>query len=210
MEQNIQQSYQGSHPGQVQVLGVDLWNGNTAQVQSFKNQTGVTFPLLLLGGAATGGNLTTLYGTYDNYVVIDKQGVVRYHAANLYAHGNRYHVNEIRSVIDGLVSDPTGIGDDPPPSAGLALAVSPNPSRGPSAVHLTNSGGAPASLSVAVFDIRGRLVRRLLDGGTLAPGETRLQWDGRVAAGTPAAPGRYWIRAQVGSATLARGVVILP
>ena len=59
----------------MQVIGVDTWNGTQAQLRSFKNTTGATYPLLLNGGLATGGNVEALYGTYDNYIVINKQGI---------------------------------------------------------------------------------------------------------------------------------------
>ena len=67
MQQDIAAHYTASFPGQVQVLGVDLWNGTPAQLTSFQQQTGATYPLALQGAAAAGGNLELLYGTYDNY-----------------------------------------------------------------------------------------------------------------------------------------------
>jgi len=93
VQANVAQYYEANHPGQVQVIGVDEWNGTAAQLRSFKSQTGVTFPLLLNGASATGGNFATLYGTYDNYVVVNKQGIVRYHAALAWPLVNRYHLN---------------------------------------------------------------------------------------------------------------------
>ncbi|MBE0647165.1 MAG: redoxin domain-containing protein [Bacteroidales bacterium] len=57
----------------VVVLGLDVWDGGTAQVESFKTETGVTFPLLLNAGI-TG----TAYGTTnDRLVVVDQMGYIR-------------------------------------------------------------------------------------------------------------------------------------
>ena len=134
MQQDLWQHYNTVSPGQVQVLGVDLWNGTASGLNSFKTQTGATYPLLLNGATATGGNVSTLYGTYDNYVVLNKQGIVRYHAALAWPHGNRYHLNEIRATVDSLVA---GFLDAPPtrPSS-FAIAASPNPVRGRTTITL--------------------------------------------------------------------------
>jgi len=56
------------------LLGLDQWNGNNASVQSFKNTTKVTFPLLLNASAVASSYNTT----YDRLVVIDKAGTVAF------------------------------------------------------------------------------------------------------------------------------------
>ena len=98
------------------MLGVDLYpQSSPGNLTNFKNSTGATFPLLLQGSSSTGGNVTTLYGgpsppaaVYDNYVVINKQGIIRYHAMTTWPHGNRYHLNEIRGAVDSLVAPTVG------------------------------------------------------------------------------------------------------
>lgn len=54
------------------ILGLDQWDGNNAAVESFKNTTKVTFPLLLNASAVAGSFNTT----YDRLIVIDKAGIV--------------------------------------------------------------------------------------------------------------------------------------
>jgi hypothetical protein len=210
VEQDIWQAYQTSHPGQVQVLGADLWNGTIAQVQTFKNQTGATFPLLLQGAGATGGDLTTLYGTYDNYVVIDQQGIVRYHAADLHAHGDRYYLSELRAVIDGLVMDPTGVPDGGLPPAALRLVASPNPFRGRLALDITNPSAETLPIRLSVFDVGGHVVATLAEGTALSPGLSRFTWDGGARRGPALAAGRYWIVASVGASHVGTSVVFQP
>ncbi|HEY2954072.1 MAG TPA: FlgD immunoglobulin-like domain containing protein [Candidatus Eisenbacteria bacterium] len=200
------------------VLGADLWLGSPTQVGSFKSQTGVSFPLLLCGNRCIGGtgicattgsncaNLETLYGPYDNYLVINKQGIVRYHAANLWPHGNRYHLDEIRGCVDTLVSAVVGV--EEAANAGPALRVAPNPFRGSIAIELSNPAGASRRVRVTVHDLAGREVARPFDG-LAGAGRTRLEWDGRGPGGLLLGAGLYLVRAEVGAAVLVRRVVWL-
>ncbi len=49
-------------------------------------------------------------------------------------------------------------------------------------------------LSLAIYDTAGRLVRRLADGRSLAPGTYDARWDGRDDAGRAAPSGTYVVR----------------
>jgi hypothetical protein len=204
VELDLWQYYQTNAPGQVQVLGVDLWNGTLSQVNGFKGVTGATFPLLLNGATASGGNLSQLYGTYDNYLVINKQGIVRYHAQLRWPAGNRYHLGEIRAAVDSLLA-PVVSADGAAP-AGFALDAVPNPSRGAVRLSFANPTGAPLAARVEVFDLIGRRVARLWEGPAPA-GVTTLSWDGRDGSGRALAPGVYLVDAIVGPQRIRRRVV---
>lgn len=56
--------------GDVAMIGIDVWDGNSASVQNFKDQTGVTFDLLL-EGSETAAKYST---TYDRLFVLNKKG----------------------------------------------------------------------------------------------------------------------------------------
>jgi hypothetical protein len=186
---------------------VDEWNGTVTQLRSFKNQTGVTFPLLLNGGSATGGNFATLYGPYDNYVVVSKQGIVRYHAALTWPHENRYHLNEIRGAVDTLVTGVTSV--EPTAAPGLRLSSLPNPARGVTTVELGIPAGGSRSARVTVHDIAGRQVATLWEG-PLGPGLARLPWSHVDTRGGALPPGIYLIRAEIDGRWLTHRAVILP
>lgn len=69
------------------VLGLDTWNGTASSVNTFKNTTNVTFPLLLNASSVAGD-----YGTtYDRLVLIDKTGEVIYS-------GGEAASNEIQTI----------------------------------------------------------------------------------------------------------------
>jgi hypothetical protein len=205
VQSDIAAYYESSHPGQVRVLGADLYNGTPANLGSFRTQTGATFPLLLLGATATGGNLSTLYGTFDNYVVINKQGIVRYHAAQIWPHGNRYHLDEIRGCVDSLV---TATVDVPPTpgSAAARLTAAPNPSSGPMRIELATGGADTGEARVDVVDLAGRIVATLAPSAR-TPGRAEFLWDGRTRSGAPARAGVYLLRAEAGGVRLTRRVV---
>lgn len=201
----MSQHYATTHPGQVQVLGVDLWNGSAGQLAGFQAVTGATFPLLLNGMSAAGGNLQSLYGTYDNYIVINKQGIVRYHAALSYAQGNRYHLNEIRGAVDSLVTNTADAG--PPIGSTVALSAAPNPVRESARITLVLPA-AERAVDVSVFDASGRRVGTLWSGAAAA-GVTSLRWDARDESGARVAPGVYLIRAEAGARSVTRRLAVV-
>jgi len=58
----------------VQVIGLDQWDGNSSSVQGFKNTTNVTFPLLLKASSVASKYNTT----YDRLIVVDQQGNIKF------------------------------------------------------------------------------------------------------------------------------------
>ncbi|MGQ0721797.1 MAG: FG-GAP-like repeat-containing protein [Candidatus Eiseniibacteriota bacterium] len=79
----------------------------------------------------------------------------------------------------------------PAPARCGLLAASPNPSRGQVAVEFALAGRSDVAL--LVYDLRGRAVATLLEGG-LSAGVHRVDWDGRDRLGAPVAAGVYFVR----------------
>jgi hypothetical protein len=94
--------------------------------------------------------------------------------------------------------------------AGWAVSAFPNPGRAVTvrvaAEAGTDLGAAPATL--AIYDVRGRLVRPLWTG-VLAGGGIDLPWDGADAGGIRCAPGFYLVRLSAGRASCTRTVMLL-
>src|SRR5262249_54430524 len=80
---------------------------------------------------------------------------------------------------------------DKRPPVRIALAATPNPSRGP--VSLDYSLPRGGWVQLGVFDLHGRLVRELFSGSK-GPGDYRQPWDGRDGGGVPAPAGVYFAR----------------
>jgi FlgD Ig-like domain len=231
VEQDIQQYYESRHPGEVVVIGADLFNCTPSGLGSFRQNTGATFPLLLLSSVNTGGNIQTLYGERDHYVVISKQGIVRYQANDRWPYGDGYYLDEIRGCVDSLLSpgivarrpplvreparrERPGRSSAPTSEPGdellpqVALRAGPSPSGSAVTIVLANPAGRAVAARVTVCDLAGRRVAMLLDGPA-APGPTTLVWDGRDLEGRAAASGVYQVRAEVAGRPLVRRIALV-
>jgi hypothetical protein len=59
----------------------------------------------------------------------------------------------------------------------------------------------PEKVRVIIYDMRGNLVRTLLDGAQKSPGQYRLNWNGLDDRGKPVSSGVYFYRIQTNSFT---------
>ena len=94
---------------------------------------------------------------------------------------------------------------EPADVAALRLAVRENPSVGTAVLEI--EGGSRGPVEVTVYDIAGRVVRRL-PGETSGRGPVEVSWDGRDASGRRAGSGVYCVRATCGDAS-GRTVLVL-
>jgi hypothetical protein len=209
VQADLNNYYNSLNPGRVQVLGIDMYNGTEAQVRSYRTQTGATYPLLLQGASSTGGNMNTLYGPFDNYLVIGVDGVVKYHSANIHPHGDRYYLNEIRAIVNQELTTGVGVPDGGGFLPGFVVAASPNPFSNATVVEFVNPMQESVPARVTAHDPRGRLVATIWSG-TAEPGRKTLRWNGVGRAGHRLAAGGYFVRVQLGTHALTRRVTLLP
>ncbi len=92
----------------------------------------------------------------------------------------------------------TGTGETPP-AARLALSAAPNPFNPRTELRFVTV--TPGPVSLALFDPRGRCVRRLLAGAALPAGPHVAGWDGTDARGAALPSGVYFARIAAGGAT---------
>ncbi|MBK6898261.1 MAG: agmatine deiminase family protein [bacterium] len=105
-----------------------------------------------------------------------------------------------------LLAPATAAGDAPT-SPVLVPAPWPNPFNPTVSFRFELRDAAPVRLSV--MDARGRLVRRLLDGGMQPAGPAELVWDGRDDAGRPASSGVYTFVLEAAGLHYRRGVTLV-
>jgi hypothetical protein len=87
------------------------------------------------------------------------------------------------------------------------LPISPNPFAGATAVRFTLD--IRETVTLDVFDVRGRQVARLWDGPRNA-GEHEALWDGRTASGGAAPAGIYFFHLRARGGSLVQRAVLLP
>lgn len=94
----------------------------------------------------------------------------------------------------------------PPPPVDSLTATHPNPFSDETRFSVLVD--EPARIEVAVFDLRGRAVRRIFRG-EVAAGAWSYVWDGRRDDGTRSGPGIYFYRVTSAGRVLSRRVVLL-
>ncbi len=99
-----------------------------------------------------------------------------------------------------------GIGGGVNPRQVSLLQSLPNPTRGTALIRYSLPTTRPVSLDV--YDLGGRLVRRLASGSVTA-GAHEARWDGRDAAGRAVAGGVYFYRLASGGDVLTRKLVMV-
>jgi hypothetical protein len=111
-------------------------------------------------------------------------------------------------IIDNLEIQPdAATAVEGEPGLGLALAQNaPNPLLTQTSIRFVLPQPGPVSL--CVFDVRGRLVRRLADGQHGA-GVHTVNWDGRDGRGAQSASGVYFYRLVTPAKTLQRKMLVV-
>ncbi len=93
------------------------------------------------------------------------------------------------------------------PREGLGVSCYPNPFNPRMAIGFRLAHRAP--VAVTVVDLRGRSVKRLLVGATMAAGAHSVDWFGDDEAGRPVASGVYMVRVVVGQRQAMRKVSLV-
>lgn len=170
-------------------LGMDTWNGSRESVQNFKQQTGVSFPLLLKASNVQKDYETT----YDRLIVIDGSKIIR--------HKGKVPVfNDITTVTDVITSNLVTAGtSEPDGNNPLRFSLNqnfPNPFSGNSVVEFSIASAGNVDLSV--YNIIGQKVKVLFDG-SLSAGTHRVGLEGDGLPG-----GIYFYRLSTANGTAAK------
>jgi hypothetical protein len=80
---------------------------------------------------------------------------------------------------------------------------------GPSAFVNGTGRDLEGASSVRIYDVKGRLVRTILDEEHLHPGSYQMGWDGLDQNSAKVAPGVYYCKLQIGARSLTKRVILL-
>ncbi len=180
--------------------------------RTFKWRTFVTFPLLMKASS-----LKRIYGLgQTNFVVVDHEDVIRYRSRDNYddqadVPAIRAGILEALSILAASRAGPrsaTSVAVDLPLPTGFSLMANfPNPFN--AATHIRYSVGIEGPVSLEVFNVTGRRVRRLIDRRWSVPGAYELRWDGRNEEGVEVASGAYIYRLFARGQTASRRMVLV-
>lgn len=162
--------------------------------------SGVYDSLKVMGPAATGDtlrNLTEGDTIYIALTAIDRAGY------------ESFFTEEAEVVVEG----PTGFPDDGHVRLPLAHALSqnyPNPFNPMTTIafEIPGASGVRAHVTLSVFDVRGRLVRTLLDEPRV-PGTYQVAWNGRDDRGVRVPSGTYIYKIKAADFSSARKMILL-
>lgn len=87
-------------------------------------------------------------------------------------------------------------------------ALQPNPFSAQTSLAYSVSTTASALVSIAVYDVSGRMIRELVRGPH-DPGQYVARWDGVASDGTPAKSGLYFIRGRIGDQLVHSQVTVI-
>jgi DNA-binding beta-propeller fold protein YncE len=102
---------------------------------------------------------------------------------------------------------PTAVGEDPAALEARLLPSAPNPFRASTQVGFSLPEDGPVRLQV--FDLRGALVRTLVDTQTLPAGEHSFPWNGTDDRGLPQTPGMYFLQLATASGLKSQKVLLV-
>lgn len=164
-------------------------------IADYGSSSGTSFSCPLLAGV-----VTLLLEAHPAATPMEIRAALRLTASQASTPDNLYGWGIVDAVSALGALEATDVAVATAPRAGW-LVVSPNPFN-PQATIVVGLA-QPGVVQLAVFDVRGRLVRTLLHG-ELTASLHRVLWDGRSDAGTPVASGTYFARLM----TLPTGTVL--
>jgi hypothetical protein len=83
----------------------------------------------------------------------------------------------------------------------------PNPFRGNTNIKFTQIENSPTTVSI--YNIKGQLIKTLIDRQNISPGEHFITWDGKNGVNKPVAPGVYFYKMNSGRFSSTTGKIIL-
>jgi len=113
--------------------------------------------------------------------------------------------NEVWS-LENLSDSPTHAGYTRPANGTVLEQNSPNPFNPTTTIRYEL--GAPGSVVLRVYDLRGRVVRTLVDANR-ASGPNSAVWNGRDDRGVRAASGVYFYRLEAGGSVVSKKMVLV-
>lgn len=193
----------------MQAIGIDIWNGNNAQVQIFAAR-GTTYPIGMNGGAY-GLQWGFAFSDRHSFAVVDGSGIIRYISQNSIGYPGRYQASKaaIIATIEQLLmtSDVEQVEDNAPSNFVLSQNY-PNPFHSETFIQFQVPPQHSGRIKLSVYNVLGQEVRVLSDQN-FTGGTYRAAWDGRDASGRRVVNGIYFYKLEAKNFVALKRLVIL-
>ena len=106
------------------------------------------------------------------------------------------------------VGSPVVANDDPTaPVVSETITCYPNPFRGCTNIKIKQTDNSPTP--VAIYNMRGQLIRTVVNLQKLSPGEHSFTWDGKDDNGQPVVAGIYLCKMTTGQYSSTRKMLLM-
>jgi hypothetical protein len=145
-------------------------------------------------------NQTTMPFCLPLAVAIDSNKIYSVAMCSQTPYGTRlFYLTELSTTVSN--DDPTAPIPDP------GLTCYPNPFRSSTNVKFTQIDNSPTT--IAIYNVKGQLVRTLIAGQKLPLGEQIIAWDGKTNAGQIVAAGIYYYKIHSGRFSSTKKIVLI-
>lgn len=178
-----------------------MWDGTSTQLDNYRAQTGVTYPILMNGDS---GGVRGVYEVESGHVlVVGGDGIILYRAF--------WDDPALRDIIDeGLAFLQMSPVPDIPEAGHRFEGAHPNPfNPTTSLVFSLAPDAAPQPARLEIVDLKGSLVRVLLVETATAGRKYEAVWNGRDLSGRSVASGVYLARLRVGDWQATRALTLI-
>lgn len=171
------------------MFAVDVWDGTPAQVAIFTNSSGFTHPVLMMGNQ---NGINSAYNCNSDYVfVIGADGIIKWR-------GTPTNSGLAPAVASAVAENSTSAVGDGPVARHQLLAGYPNPFNPMTSIPFELAEGqGNVAVKLDILDVRGRVVRTLVDGHRAGGMRHQVTWDGTDQTGQRVPSGTYMSRLQV-------------
>lgn len=187
----------GYSPDEFQAFAVDVWDGGDIQAAIFVSNSEITYPFLMYGGI--NGIQADYDCLYDIVFIIGGDGIITYR-------GN-YSDAAVQAAIDQAIEDlnaPTPVADTPAFQHRL-LDGYPNPFNPMTRIPYELGGnGESLQVTLQILDLRGRVVKTLVQGPQAVGQRYEATWNGTDEGGRRMPSGAYMSRLTVDGQSQAR------